>query len=231
MKSFQRKRSETEGGNVLFIVLLAIVLIGALIVAVQNSGHEASIDREKLVIRISEVRRYASELERGVTFILQNGYSEADIRFSHPDADPDYGDLSADADKSDQMFDRLGGGAQYRTPPAGINDGSAWEFYGHTALPEVGTDEAELVAVLPNVTLAFCEAYNKVLGYDETTQPEDTGPCINGGASARFDSGTQFSGSPNTVDVSSFTWKPSLSGCAQCTTDSSYHVFHVLMAR
>ena len=227
----EKKDRSDEKGNVLFIVLLAIVLIGALTVAVQNSGHEGSIDKEKLVIRISEVRRYASELERGVRFILPNGHSEVDLRFAHPDADPDYGDLSADSDKSDQMFDRLGGGAQYRTPPPGISDGSSWEFYGHTALPEVGTDEAELVAVLPNVTQAFCEAYNSTLGYDSATQPTDSSTCINGGSSARFDAGTQFSSSPNTVNAGTFTYKPSLSGCAQCTTDSSYHVFHVLMAR
>jgi len=200
-------------------------------VAVQNSGHDSNIDKEKLVIRISEVRRYVSELERGVSFILQNGYSEADIRFAYPDAHSDYGDLSADADKTDQMFDRLGGGAQYRTPPPGINDGSSWEFYGHTALPEVGTGGAELIAVLPNVTQTFCEAYNATLGYDSATQPTDSITCINGGAAARFDAGTQFSVSPNTVDTGTFTYKPSLSGCVQCTVDSSYHVFHVIMVR
>tara|TARA_B100001778_G_scaffold317188_1_gene304692 strand:- start:11 stop:706 length:696 start_codon:yes stop_codon:yes gene_type:complete len=225
------KDEQTEKGNVLFIVLLAIVLIGALTLAVQQSGHDANIDKEKLIIRIAEVRRYTAELERGITFILQNGHSESDIRFAHPDADPDYGDLSADTDKSDQMFDRLGGAAQYREPPPGINDGSAWEFYGHTALPEVGTSAADLIAVLPNVTQSFCESYNKTLGYDEAVQPEDTGTCIYNAASSRFDDGTQFYSSPNAVTDGSFTLRPSLSGCVQCTSDNTYHVFHVLMVR
>ncbi len=220
-----------QRGNVLVIVLLAIVLIGALTVAIQGSSNQNShIDNETLILRISEVQRYVGELERGVGFIMQNGFSESDIRFAHPNANSDYGDLSADTDKSDQLFAREGGAAKYRLPPKNINDGSAWEFYGHTALPEVGSDEAELIAVLPNVTKAFCEKINSVIGYD-TTQPSDSATCIKGSASDRFDDSTQFSSSPNTVTEATFSLKPSMQGCVQCTSDNSYNFFYVLMAR
>lgn len=220
-----------QHGNILFIILLAIGLIGALTVAIQSSGqnNNANIDRETLLIRMSEIVRYGSELERGVIYVVQNGFSESDIRFSHPDADSDYGDLASDSDKTDQVFDREGGGARYRPAPEGINDGSNWEFYGHTSLPDVGSDEAELIAVLPNVTQAFCDALNKSIGYD--AQPQDTGTCIYGGATARFDTGTQFFASPNTVDDSTFSIKPSMRGCVECTSDNSLHFFHILLAR
>lgn len=218
-----------ERGNVLIIILLAIALIGALTVALQGSGQNQNIDRETLLLRVSEVQRYASELERGVNYIIQNGVSESDIRFAHPNAHADYGDLSADADKSDQLFDRVGGAAKHRAPPVNINDGSAWEFYGHTALAHVGSDEAELTAVLPNVTQGFCDALNKSVGYTE--QPEDSGVCIHGGAATRFSDSTQFDGSPNTTEETTFSLKPSRQGCVQCTNDGSLHFFHVLMAR
>ena len=221
----------TQSGNVLIVILLAIVLIGALTAAIQGTSQQsAHIDNETLMLRASEVQRYASELERGITYIMQNGFSESDIRFSHPDAHSDYGDLSADTDKSDQMFSREGGAAQYRPPPDGVNDGSAWEFYGHTALPDVGSDAAELVAVLPNITQEFCEKINSLSGYD-STQPEDSAACLYDGATSRFDNGTQFASSPNTVTTATFSVKPSMQGCLQCTSDSSYHFFHVLMAR
>ncbi len=223
--------NDGQSGNVLIIILLAIALIGALTVALQGSSQQSShIDNETLILRISETQRYASELERGVTFIMQNGFSENDIRFAHPDAHSDYGDLGADTDKSDQLFDRIGGAARYRPPPKDVNDGSAWEFYGNTALPEVGSSRAELIAVLPNVTQAFCEKANSLIGYD-ATQPTDPATCINSGASERFDGGTQFASSPNTVTEATFSLKPSMSGCVQCSSDSSYHFFHVLMAR
>ncbi len=219
----------SEHGNVLIIILITLALLGALTVAVQGTGSNNNIDSETLLIRAGEVQRYGSELERGIRYIMQNGVSEVDIRFAHPDADSDYGDLSADTDKSDQVFDRRGGGAQYRAPPNGINNDDAWEFYGNTALPDVGSDEPELIAVLPNVTQAFCDRINTMIGY--TDQPEDSSTCIHSGASARFDDVTQFSSSPNTVTDSSFSVKPSMQGCVECTSASTYHYYRVLMTR
>ena len=226
----KRHKSNDERGNVLIIVLLAIALIGALTVALQGTtGQGGHIDNETLLLRISETQRYTSELERGITYLMQNSLSESDIRFAHPNASSDYGDLGADTDKSDQMFAREGGAAQYKPPPKSMNDGSEWEFYGQTALPEVGSSAADLVAVLPNVTQAFCERVNEIIGY--TAQPEDSGTCINGGASARFDDGTQFASSPNTATEATFSVKPSMQGCIECTSDGSYHFYSVLMAR
>ncbi len=219
-----------EDGNVLVIILLAIALIGALTAAISGSSNKnANIDRETLILRVTEVQRYASELESGVMFVMQNSLSESDIRFSHPNANSDYGDLTADSDKSDQIFHRDGGNAIYKAAPDGINDGSAWEFYGNTALPEVGSDEADLIAVLPNVTDAFCDKANEMIGH--SAQPQDGSTCINTGASARFDDGTQFYSSPNTVLPAGFTIRPATRGCVECTSDGSLHYYHVLMAR
>lgn len=228
----QATSREKESGNILLLILLAVVLIGALTAALQSTSGSGNnnIDRETLILRAGEVKRYASELERAVLFILQNnGKSEADIRFAHPDASTDYGDLSADADPADQVFHKLGGAARYRTPPDSVNDGSAWEFYGQTALPDVGSDEADLIAVLPDVTSEFCDRINAEIGY--AAQPTDTGTCLNGGASARFDDATQFASSPNTVDDTSFSVKPSTEGCVLCSADGTRHYYRVLLTR
>lgn len=221
-----------QSGNILVIILIAIALIGALSVAIQGTSNQsATIDKESLVLRISEVRRYASELERGIAFIMQNGHSEADIRFSHLDIDTDYGDLSADADKSDQLFAREGGGATYRPPSSDIAGATLghWEFYGTTTMPNVGSDRADLVAVLGQVNQEFCDAINKSVGY--AAQPEDPSTCLASGASNRFGASTQFLSSPNTVTDSTFSVKPSMEGCIECTGDGSLHYFRVLLAR
>ncbi|MCB9982782.1 MAG: hypothetical protein H6861_03775 [Rhodospirillales bacterium] len=246
----------SEHGNVLFIILLAIVLIGALTAAIQSSNRSegSNIDAETLVIRASEVQRYASELERAVTYIMHNGKSESDIRFAHPDAHSDYGDLSADADPSDQVFHGDGGAASYRAPPSGINDGSAWEFYGGTHIPGMGTtSRAELIAVLPNVTQDFCDRINTLNGQplitpDPPGPPEDTGAatasgldpgnCLAIGALGRFDNAQQFYSIINSVDEASFTQDPNTGGvrpapqaCVKCAVGSAYHFYHVLLAR
>jgi hypothetical protein len=221
---------QKEDGNVLIIILLAVALIGALTAAIQGSQQKNSnIDKETLILNVTQVQNYATELENGISYIMQNGISESDFRFSHPDANSDYGNLITDTDKRDQMFHRDGGNAQYRTPPKAINDGSSWEFYGNTALPQAGSDAAELIAVLPNVTSDFCDTANEMIGI--SGRPKDSSTCINTGSSARFSDSAQFSSSPNTTTEASFTIKPATRGCIECISDGSLHYFHVLIAR
>ncbi len=232
----------------LFMILIAIVLIGLLTAVIMSTGNSenANIDSETLAIRASEVQRYASELERAVLFITSNGISENNVRFSHPDAETDYGDLSADTTPKDQVFSQDGGGANYKLPPDGINDGSKWEFYGGTALPGVGSSRAELVAVLPNVTQQFCDRINSLAG--QSGNPEDTGAglaagaspgsCLNLGAAGRFNDTRQFYATPNTVDATTFEQdpeisapRPALQACVLCAADGENHYYHVLLAR
>lgn len=226
----KHKLFSNENGNVLFIVLMAIVLIGALTAALRGTTQSnANIDNETLIIRAAEIKSHANEIERAILFIMQEGKSEADIRFSHPDAPTDYGDLESDTDQTDQVFSPTGGAATYRAPPDGVNDTSQWEFYGHTALPNTGSDAAELIAVLPNVTQSFCDLINRNAGF--SAQPRDTGTCINGGASVRFDDGTQFDTTPNTVATGTFSVTPVSQACIECINNGSLHYIYVLMTR
>lgn len=247
----QDKTRSGERGNMLFMILIAVVLIGLLTAAIMSTSTTdgAHIDKETLVIRASEVQRAASEFERAVLFIVSNRKSEIDIRFAHPAADADYGDL-ADADTLDeqqvQVFHANGGGAAYREPPADINDGSKWEFYGGTAIPGVGTSRADLIAVLPNVNQQFCDKINALSGQPPT--PEDTGSgaagagvpgdCLNIGALGRFNDTQQFYAAANTVDETTFAQdsntsaaRPALQACVRCALGPATHFYHVLLAR
>lgn len=217
-----------ESGNVLIFILIAVALIGIVTAAIRSGSNEsANIDDEQMIIRVSEVRQYASELERAVTFIIQNGASENDIRFAHGDAPSDYGDINTNP--QNQVFHRSGGGAEYRVPPIGIQVAPAsWEFYGNTALPRIGSQRADLVAVLPNVNAAFCAAINR--SNNLTAMPQDTGTCVHSGAAARFDDGTQFDNSPNTMDLGSFDSLPAGEACVECD-DGTLNFYHVLMTR
>ncbi|MCK5373714.1 MAG: hypothetical protein KAJ40_00370 [Alphaproteobacteria bacterium] len=225
-----RNELRNEQGNILIIILITIALIAALTAAIQGSSSSRSnVDKETLILRATQLRQHAAELERGVHYVMQNGVSENDIRFAHPLAPADYGDLASDTDRSDQIFSSDGGNAKYNAPPDDINNGDNWEFFGQTTLPDVGSDEAELVAVLPNVTEEFCAIINESLGYDG--QPEDSGTCINAANSKRFSDSTQFDSSPDTTNETSFSTTPAKQGCVKCTNDNSYHFFYVLMSR
>ena len=237
-----------ERGNIFFMILIAVVLLGLLTATIlRGSNSESSnIDDETLAIRISEVQRYASELERGVRYVLQNGKSESDLRFAHPRAPAGYGDLVADTDPSDQVFHKDGGGASYQLPPEGItNTAVSWEFYGGTAIPGAGSDRADLVAVIPDVTPQFCTRVNAM---NDQSAPQDTGASAAAGASAgdcvfmntagRFNDTRQFYTTANTMNLSSFAQNPetssahtALQACVVCSTDNRRYYYFVLLAR
>lgn len=218
------------------MILLAVVLAGLLTAAIQFSSRPegANIDEESLLIRATEVQRYASELERAVLFIVQeNGRSEADIRFAHPQAHSDYGTVTDEPER--QIFAREGGGAVYREPPEGIQTtASAWEFYAGTRIPQVGSSRADLVAVLPHVTEQFCQKINDL--NNQTGTPMESGAgCIHD-TSIRFGSTTLYVDSgTNVMDESagSFSSKPALQACVDCDPlgTHEYHFYHVLLAR
>lgn len=224
-----------ESGNVIFFILIAVILIGLITAALRGSGiGDATIDPEQLTVNASQVKQYAAELENAAVIILTNGASEQDIRFSHPDAPADYGnDYNVTPEK--QVFSPKGGGAEYRDPPAGVQNAAApWEFFGHTAAPGAGGDRAELIAVLPDVTQAFCDKINQMDGF--ATTPTDSGAgqdaCVYGGNALRFDGGTLYNDvTTNTMDAGSFSVTPALEACVLCAADGKRHFYHVLHVR
>ena len=116
-----------------------------------------------------------------------------------------------------------------------MNDGSQWEFFGTSDIPQVGSAKAELLAVLPKVTVEFCESINRQLGFDAGTLPTDnvngsSPDCVYSAVAADRFVGT-FSAAPNTLDDATFTRLPALQGCVRCASSSEYHYFYVLLAR
>ena len=225
----------SESGNIIFFILLGILLLGLVTAALRSGGLEGSnIDGETLSINVARMRDQANAIERGVAFIMQNRASEADIRFAHADAAADYGN-DPNVNAQFQLFSRAGGGVEYLAPPVGINDGSAWEFYGNTHMPQVGSALPELLAVLPNITAEACALINRQAGYTGT--PEDDGGgalssgCVYSNGGARFSSaGVYSTPAGNTTDETTFSIKPATQACVTCA-DGSRHYARVLLAR
>lgn len=219
-----------ERGNIIFFILLAVVLVGLVTAALRGTGFESTgIDRETMIINVSQMRQYATELERATAYVLRNQISESDISFAHTDAPSDYGVYNDEPQA--EIFNPEGGGANWRKPPAGINNGSDWEFYATSAMPGVGSDRADLIAVLPNLTVAACDEINKI--NKQTATPSDSGACFYTGATGRF-AGDYEDTSPNEVDANitdttNFSTIPAPQACVLCGTNR--HFYHVLLAR
>lgn len=218
----------------LLYILGAIFLIGFLIVLVKGSFQEGTgISQDKVVITVTEMQRYAAEVERGVGYILRD-YSETDIRFAHPNASAGYGLIT---DTPGRQVFSTGGGVDYKDPPAGVNDGTKWAFAGTTHLKNMGTNspaantKPELLMVLPNVKQEICARVNMVNGQNiDLTVVSDPGICIAPNASDYF-VGTFLSGAAaNTVDDTKFTKFPAYEACVKCAS-GSFNYYHVLLAR
>lgn len=228
-----------EAGNVLIYILGAILLLGLLVVMVKGSSTPGSnIDKETLILRVNEVQQYGEELERAIAYIMQNGHSETDIRFAHPDAHSDYGDITNTPTR--QVFSRRGGGATYRTPPTDIQTTpTSWIFSGSNIVGDAGSGECnpgmsscvDLTAILMNVSQKFCIEVNKRvnLGASENFLPVDQN---------NFEYTTLFNGSyvnsREIIDSAPCAVCQHLEGCVEGGADpanDTYHYYRVLLAR
>lgn len=241
MDNFNHRTSES--GNILIYILGAIFLIGALTLMVKGSSTPgAGIDEESLIIKVSEVQDYGRELEQAIAFIFQNGHSEADIRFAHPDADSAYGTITDIPTR--QVFSRDGGGATYRAPPSGIQTAPTdWYFTGRNSVEGVGTNEnsgqgnlrtADLTAMLNYVTKQFCMLVNEKNNIENVSDPSAPPKDVN---NIKLD--LPFDGSyaeTFTIGGSAGTFETSgkLEGCVEGDSDppaGTYHYYRVLLPR
>lgn len=215
-------------GNILFMLLVAIVLIAGLTYAITRSdGGVTNLSREKTSIAADEVASFAVDIRRGIETMTRTGRSESTISFAHASLNG-YGTPETAPDA--EIFNIAGGGVAFVDVPSGINDGSQWEFYSYTAAPGVGDDATpDLVLVLPNVTETFCRAYNTKAGYDQAAAiPTDTGVCIND-TSKRFDGTFASGGAINTMTTATFR-SPAGFACVACDS-GAYHAYYTLIER
>lgn len=221
-------KHNNQSGSMIFAILIAVVALAALsFVIFKGEGESGSISKEKLIISATSIEKHGSELSQAVKILIESGLSESDVSFAHANAPSTYGDPSS-VPSGNQIFTFSGGQARYITPNADISSASFWEFFGESAMPQVGSSRADLIAVLPNVTKEFCDVFNQRQDLDiDSTYPEDTGACFKADDGDRF-AGT-FNTSPNTLDTTTFSAMPALRACVQCGSD--YHVYMTIYTR
>jgi hypothetical protein len=221
--------SRRNSGNILIYILGAIFLMGLLVVLMKGSFQEGTgIDPEKVMMQVGEVQRYGSELERGVRYILQEGSSESQLRFAHPNS-TSYGNITVSP--TQQLFSRTGGGVEWRDPPQGsqvvFED---WIFSAANTVPLIGStcttsSCSDLVVLLPNVTQAFCTQINRTKNIITTggVPPEDTDSFNK----------TYFTGGAFTYSASINTSGDEIDGKAEgCVEDGGeFYYYRVLLPR
>jgi len=175
--------NNSEKGNALFLILIAVALFAALSYAVTQSGRSSgSIDRETAMIAASQITQYPATLDTSITRMIITGTTAGEVHFGHTTSHSDAADTLTD---EGNVFNVDGGAATRSAPPSGIGNAEGdwpvqgtlskgtWGFKDVTDsvngyyIYDVGSNDAvtgrEAVAYLHQIAIGVCEQINKGL--------------------------------------------------------------------
>lgn len=171
-------------GSVLFIILIAVALFGALsytVASMMNSGDATYVSEEKAELYADEILNYARKVRQTVQFLkISNDCDDTDISFEN-DAAVNYVNPNAPSDKSCHVFDTAGGGLSYIEQHKQVLDSnfSATGLYkqvyfnGGTSITGVGTSALDLIVAVPYLKEEVCLAINKKIGLGDFIPVDD----------------------------------------------------------
>ncbi len=243
-----------QSGNVLFMILIAIFLLGGLTVLMSRTSgtSDDTGGAEQVSIQASELFKYASGLQAAVQSLAsQQGCSENEISFyyaSEPFGSPaDYTNPNSTA--SCEVFGAQGAGLTYKTIPAAWrtitgNYAARSHFASGQCVNGIGTGSGttcstattELRFIALGLTKELCLAINNRLGITNPSgnPPEDedyVAPFV--GTYTPGNTGlTGVIGDDSTA--SAVPLKGKKAGCLMDTagsTSGQYFFYHVLLAR
>lgn len=166
----------TNKGNALFLILIAIVLFAALSYAVTRSGRGGgSIDKEKRILEAASLIEYANSIEKAISRLqLINGCKYWEISFETDQiiawAQPGFVNPNAPADKSCHIFDPNGGNVPMRHDETGVlpifRGNSVIQVCGAgtTGWYDGGQAHNDMVLYFPKLSKEMCLEINDKLG-------------------------------------------------------------------
>ena len=162
-----------ERGNVLFLILIAVVLFAALSYAVTQSSRSGSGDagKETNLINSAQITQYPASVKTAIIRMTINGVTDSELKFNAPS---DFGALTNPAQG---VFHPSGGGAVYASAPADVmasGSQGTWYFNPNFEVVNIGTNSTgaaagnEFIAFLPGLKSAICQKINEEVGIGST---------------------------------------------------------------
>ena len=197
-----------QKGNVLFIILIAIMLFAALTYAISNSSRSTtSMDRERGSISATDYMAFGSSMEKTVARMLSNDISENGLSFENT-VWKQYDGANVMATNANcttskcKVFDPAGGGLEPKTFAANSVSSPATSDIqsGHGGVYSlkvtgVGTSNHDLVLLIAILDPNTCMEINKSMGI---TNPSNAPPADSWSGAVRY-TGT-ISGPNNATD-------------------------------
>ncbi len=159
---------QSEKGNVLFLILIAVALFAALSYVVTQSTRSGggSTEREKNILSSAQMTQYPTALRTSIIRMVLGGVAIENVFFNAPG---DQAGISA----SQLVFHPSGGGASFQDAPADLsasgNSTLQWTFNAQFEVPGIGIDGTggnDVIAFLPGISDGVCRQVNEELGID-----------------------------------------------------------------
>lgn len=198
-----------QDGNVLFLILIAVALFGALTYAVTQSNRSGrgGLERESLGILHTQITQFPLSVRTAIIRItsIATGASET-VSFEWPGWGHTAYDPFTPQPDYHKVFFPDGGAIPFQKPTEKMLDSSqisqpgwgTWLFTGSTCIPGIGIgtdascagdhDSLDLIAVVPYIRLDLCRYINLKLGINAAnggSPPVDMGNAW--GANPEFD--------------------------------------------
>ncbi len=164
------KNSQTQKGNVLFLILIAVALFAALSYAVtQSSRTGGDSARETNILNAAQLTQYPTSVRTAVLRLIIDGFQDTGLQFNNPAS-------AVGTDEPFEVFATIGGGAVFQNAPRemmevnGVNEEGRWYFNMDFEVENLGRDVPgsitgnELIAFLPGITESVCTRLNLEAG-------------------------------------------------------------------
>ena len=232
----------TQSGNVLFLILIAVALFAALSYAVTQSTRSGGSNKnETSRINVAVVTQYPVSVQTAVMRMNIGGLDLDDLEFNPPD---DFGNCTS---PEVCVFHPDGGGATYSAgPPSSIQGGYlegldhpyGWFYTSSISVEDLGTSDPELIA-FTLVSESECNEINEQVGFEDPGNGPfvfyDTIFAVGSGSGAFYkDNDTPFVGVEALGDGGDGgAFAGHHSGCyiGEGPGNPSYYYYHVLSVR
>lgn len=161
---------DSQSGNVLWFILLAVALLGFLTIVISRIGSsvEQSGNIEQTRVRASALLRYGKSVETAVSQLLSQGISENNLDFSAIGAS--YNNPNC-TETSCKIFQMEGGGINYRKPSEILGDANFSENWVISSGNRIGglgcddpTDECrDLILLVKGLPDTLCKQINSIM--------------------------------------------------------------------
>lgn len=242
-----QSRRQNEKGNILFLILLAVILFAALSYAVTQSlrGGGTDASSEKNLVKSAQITQYPVGVRAAILRMIVGGTDVTTLNFDPPST---FGDAGWTTTGTKQLalnvFHPTGGGAVFSLVPSeALATASAtqrWVFTMNFGVPNIGTTATttaagkELLAIAPNIDPTLCAKIDSQLGVATVPTLSSTGVGSLAISASLMQEVVEYTYAPsyslNLTDGSTgLNDKPYL--CVKNGSNSDYFYYHVLVER